>query len=66
MKWKKYSVEEIKAFVEDHMNLKTPEELGQIIGYEDCIKAFKHGLVEGIVNGIASFCDEHYEVEGIE
>lgn len=63
---KKYTIEEIEAFVEDQVNLKTPEELAQIIGYEDCMQAFKHGLVEGIVNGIASFCEEHYEVEGIE
>lgn len=63
---KAIKIEDIENFAIDHIKLKNEEELTQILQYSSNIEVFKHGLIEGIINGISSFCDEYYKVEGID
>lgn len=64
MKNKTFTLEEIEAFVQEHMRQKTKEELEQINSYMTNGESFAHGVVEGIINGICIFCEMN--VKGIE
>ncbi len=61
---KTFTLEEIEAFVQEHMRQKTKEELEQINSYMTDGESSAQGVIEGIINGICIFCEMN--VKGIE